>query len=94
MLTFDAVRYPASPGVYLMKDATGTILYVGKARELRKRLRSYLQAGRDSRPVRHDQRQVLTRRIGLDATGNGGKTEALRYGNGHGSREYSVRCLK
>jgi len=31
----------ASPGVYIMKDAGGEILYVGKALELRKRLASY-----------------------------------------------------
>lgn len=35
--------FPAAPGVYLWKDATGTILYVGKARSLRQRVRSYLQ---------------------------------------------------
>ena len=32
---------PESPGVYLMKDATGSVLYVGKAVNLRSRLRSY-----------------------------------------------------
>jgi excinuclease ABC subunit C len=43
-------RQPTSAGVYLMKDAAGEILYVGKAKNLRARLRSYLQAERDSRP--------------------------------------------
>ncbi|MBC8163699.1 MAG: excinuclease ABC subunit UvrC [Roseiflexaceae bacterium] len=33
---------PLSPGVYLWKDATGTILYVGKSKVLRDRMRSYL----------------------------------------------------
>jgi excinuclease ABC subunit C len=33
-----------------MKDAAGKILYVGKAKNLRARLRSYLQAERDTRP--------------------------------------------
>lgn len=32
---------PTSPGVYLMKDATGSVIYVGKAINLRNRLRSY-----------------------------------------------------
>ncbi len=32
---------PESPGVYLWKDAAGTILYVGKAKRLRSRVRSY-----------------------------------------------------
>ena len=33
---------PESPGVYLWKDAEGTVLYVGKAKRLRSRVRSYL----------------------------------------------------
>jgi excinuclease ABC subunit C len=32
---------PRSPGVYLMKDARGTVIYVGKAKNLRSRVRSY-----------------------------------------------------
>ncbi|MDD5127136.1 MAG: excinuclease ABC subunit UvrC [Dehalococcoidales bacterium] len=34
-------RLPRNPGVYIMKDADGTILYVGKAASLRSRVRSY-----------------------------------------------------
>jgi excinuclease ABC subunit C len=34
-------RLPANPGVYLMKDTSGVILYVGKAGSLRNRVRSY-----------------------------------------------------
>jgi excinuclease ABC subunit C len=34
---------PDSPGVYLMKDGGGKIIYVGKALSLRKRVRSYFQ---------------------------------------------------
>ena len=35
---------PTNPGVYLMKDASGSIIYVGKAINLRNRLRSYFTA--------------------------------------------------
>jgi excinuclease ABC subunit C len=37
---------PRSPGVYLHKDAGGKIIYIGKAKNLRNRVRSYFQAGR------------------------------------------------
>lgn len=37
------------PGVYLMKDAEGTILYVGKAKNIRQRVRQYFIPGRDGR---------------------------------------------
>ena len=33
---------PASPGVYLWKDAEGTVIYVGKAKQLRARMRQYV----------------------------------------------------
>ena len=36
---------PASPGVYLFRDEQGDILYVGKAKSLRPRVRSYFQKG-------------------------------------------------
>src|SRR5262245_19120490 len=39
---------PLRPGVYLFKDGAGAIVYVGKARVLRDRVRSYFQA---SRPI-------------------------------------------
>lgn len=41
-----AAGLPESPGVYLFKDATGAILYVGKAGSLRHRVRSYFVESR------------------------------------------------
>jgi excinuclease ABC subunit C len=41
-----AALLPESPGVYLFKDAGGTVLYVGKARSLRSRVRSYFLESR------------------------------------------------
>lgn len=50
MSKFDArlELVPESPGVYLMKDAEGSIIYVGKAIHLRNRLRSYFQTQKKS----------------------------------------------
>jgi excinuclease ABC subunit C len=42
---------PAKPGVYLFRDAAGKLLYVGKAKSLRPRVRSYFQQGGDGRPA-------------------------------------------
>ena len=41
----DLSAYPDQPGIYLYRDAKGKILYVGKARSIRKRLASYFTAG-------------------------------------------------
>jgi DNA polymerase-3 subunit epsilon len=36
---------PNDPGVYLFKDAKGTILYIGKAKDLKKRIAQYFSPG-------------------------------------------------
>lgn len=45
------VRVPDSPGVYLWKNAAGEVLYVGKAKALRKRMKQYVN--------RHDDREMV-----------------------------------
>jgi len=42
-------RIPMEPGVYLFKDAKGTVVYVGKAKNLRTRVRQYFREGGDER---------------------------------------------
>jgi excinuclease ABC subunit C len=42
--------FPRAPGVYLMADARGKVLYVGKAKNLRARLHQYAGGGGDGRP--------------------------------------------
>ena len=43
--------YPDQPGVYLMKDADGKVLYVGKAKSLRSRLKQYFALSGDQREM-------------------------------------------
>jgi excinuclease ABC subunit C len=49
---------PTQPGVYLLKDEEGKIIYVGKAKSLKNRVKSYFQSG-----VEHPRTQALVSRI-------------------------------
>src|SRR5512140_3395524 len=55
-------RLPTKPGVYLFRNASSEVLYVGKAKSLRPRVRSYFQAGSsDTRAgIRHMTKRVET----------------------------------
>lgn len=76
-LAFDRNRlkdYPTQPGVYFMKNRTGDILYVGKAKNLRNRLRSYFQKQSKLPPkISAMMRQVAM----IDVTVVGSELEAL-----------------
>lgn len=44
-------RFPEEPGVYLMKAKDKQVIYVGKAKSLKQRVKQYFSPGRDSRPI-------------------------------------------
>ena len=68
-------RLPASPGVYLFRDAAGDVLYVGKAKSLRARVRQYFQAGRSDTRARD--RQLVERVADVETIVTGNEVEAL-----------------
>jgi excinuclease ABC subunit C len=70
---------PDRPGVYLMKDARGEVLYVGKAQSLRSRVRSYWQkqAAGGRRGETHRIREAIDRVVDLEVTEVDSVSEAL-----------------
>ena len=46
-LKMSTLDTPAEPGVYLMKDQDGAIIYVGKAKSLKNRVKSYFSRDKD-----------------------------------------------
>lgn len=75
---------PAAPGVYLLCGESEGVLYVGKARNLRKRLSSYRVANPERMPRRIVRLLYLVRRIELDVCA----TEAAAI-----EREGSLICV-
>ncbi len=75
----DKIRhFPTAPGVYLMRDTDGEIIYVGKARSLRQRVRSYFGASGDSR---HQVRFLMARVVDIDIVLTDTEKEALLLEN-------------
>jgi excinuclease ABC subunit C len=66
-------HYPTQPGIYMMKDKTGEVLYVGKANNLRQRLKQYFFAHDDREMVPYLMEQVET----IDTIVVGSPKEAL-----------------
>ena len=80
-------RLPRSPGVYLFKDGSGKVIYVGKAKNLRSRVRSYFQESRTPDP----KTKLLVRKAeDLDYLVLGSEMEALVAENNF-IKEYSPR---
>jgi len=67
-------RLPLEPGVYLMKDKAGKVLYVGKAINLRSRVGSYF---RDSSDLHPRTRQMVEEVCDVDFVVTTSETEAL-----------------
>ncbi|MCU0377553.1 MAG: excinuclease ABC subunit UvrC [Bacteroidales bacterium] len=67
---------PDRPGVYQFVDSTGTILYVGKARSLRKRVSSYFTKNQSGKT-----QVMLSRATGLNHTVVDNESEALLLEN-------------
>jgi excinuclease ABC subunit C len=73
LVTEQLRRLPAAPGVYLMKDAEGKIIYVGKATSLQNRVRSYFGAG----PLSPKTQNLVTRIADIEFVTVGSEQEAL-----------------
>jgi excinuclease ABC subunit C len=69
---------PTSAGVYLFKSAAGKVLYVGKAQNLRSRVRSYLGAGGDGR---HQVPHLVERAADVDVVLTANVKDALLLEN-------------
>jgi excinuclease ABC subunit C len=65
---------PTKPGVYLFRDEAGDVLYVGKAKSLRPRVRSYFQRTTDGR---HQIRLLPERVADIEVIVTGSEVEAL-----------------
>jgi excinuclease ABC subunit C len=68
-------RLPAGPGVYLFRNERGDVLYIGKAKSLRPRVRQYFQAGRGDTRVGID--KLVDRVADIEAIVTGSEVEAL-----------------
>jgi len=66
-------KIPFEPGIYMMKDENGTIIYVGKAISLRRRVRQYFQ--KNNKSARIEKMASLVRDISYIVTKN--EVEAL-----------------
>ena len=71
-------QLPTGPGVYRWYDTTGRVLYVGKAANLRSRVRSYLGRRGDGRPLVH---LLMRRAVDVDVIATQTSAEALLLEN-------------
>jgi excinuclease ABC subunit C len=85
----DSSRYlPDGPGVYMMKNSRDQILYVGKAKSLRKRVRSYFSGLKDIKT-----RHLLSKVNTIEALSTQSEAEALLLENNlikHWKPKYNI----
>jgi excinuclease ABC subunit C len=73
-----AAALPAKPGIYFFKNATGEVVYIGKARSLRDRVRSYFLANPDFKV-----RNILRETADIDYILTGSEKEAAFLENNY-----------
>ena len=71
----DLTHLPPSPGVYLMRDASGAIIYIGKAKDLKKRVAQYFKKNPSDRRWKIPSLVALIRSI--DYVASASEREAL-----------------
>jgi len=87
---FDIAAVPSNPGCYLMRDTKGAVIYVGKAKNLRARIRAYINES-DSR---YTVRFLMGRVAHLDFLVTSNEKEALLLENSlikHHKPRYNIR---
>lgn len=73
-LTHQLATLPATPGIYIYKDAKGKVLYVGKAKILKNRVRSYFRPSANLDPAKA---QMIRQVRGLQTISTDTEVEAL-----------------
>jgi excinuclease ABC subunit C len=85
-MSVDAIKealehLPQSPGVYLMKDAGGKVIYVGKAKRLRSRVANYARTESAPTYYRHKVEAMVERTAKLEFVVTSSEKEALLLEN-------------
>ncbi|MFP4028867.1 MAG: excinuclease ABC subunit UvrC [Candidatus Brocadiia bacterium] len=74
LLAKKTAQFPTEPGVYLMKDQRGEVIYIGKAKDLRARVRSYFKYAAGERRLITEQIEEVD---DIDVVVAGSEKEAL-----------------
>src|SRR5438270_1002085 len=85
-------QFPAAPGVYLMKDGQGRVLYVGKAKNLRNRAGHYFTKAAADDVRTADLVKLIADIDFLPAESEDRKS--TRLNSSHSQISYAVFCLK